>query len=80
MKERIRKIIALLLQINENEVVDGFSKENYENWDSLVQMNLIVALEEEFGIEFNEEEALLTESFASICEMVEGKLLLRQTV
>ncbi len=37
--------------INENS-----SPDNIENWDSIRHMNLIVALEEEFGIQFNDDQ------------------------
>ncbi len=37
--------------INENS-----SPDNIENWDSIRHMNLIVALEEEFGIQFSDDQ------------------------
>ena len=80
MKEKIQNILAVLLQIEPDLIHDGFSQETVEGWDSLLQMNLIVSIEEEFGIEFNEEEALLTDGFESLCELVERKLQLRQAV
>lgn len=39
----------------ENLTLDSRANETY-GWDSLGNMNFIAALEEEFGIEFNEEE------------------------
>ena len=80
MKDKIRNILSILLDIDEAQITNGIDKDSVKQWDSLAQMNLIVALEEEFGIEFGEEEALLTDSYQKLCELVEQKLRLRQTV
>jgi len=38
------------------ELSDGTSAEDIEDWDSLEQINLIVAIQDEFKIKFNIEE------------------------
>ena len=44
------------------------SAEDIEDWDSLAQISLIVAVEEEFGIKFSVEEAT---SMKNVGEMVQ---------
>lgn len=39
-----------------NEIDEKSSVDNIENWDSFRHMNLIVALEEEFGVTFNDDD------------------------
>ena len=56
MENRIKKVISEVLDIDVNSINDDTSPETVESWDSLKQMNLIVALEEEFNIEFSDED------------------------
>ena len=37
-------------------------------------MDIIIAVEEEFGIEFDEDEASLPESYSSLCSVVKRKM------
>ena len=56
METRIKKVMSEVLDVNINEINEDTSPETLEAWDSLKQMNLIVALEEEFSLEFTDEE------------------------
>jgi acyl carrier protein len=49
------------------ELSDGTSAEDIEDWDSLEQINLIVAIQDEFKIKFNIEEV---NSMKDVGEMV----------
>jgi len=50
--------MASVFEMDPENIKDDASPETIENWDSLKHMNLIVALEEEFQIEFEDEEIL----------------------
>lgn len=52
--------------IDEKMITDGSSIENIEKWDSLNQINLIVSIEEQFGISMTEEEMAEMTSFSNI--------------
>ena len=52
MKNRIIKVMANVFNIDANIITYDSSPDNIETWDSLKHMNLIVALEEEFCVEF----------------------------
>ncbi len=54
MENRIKKVMSNVFNINVDSINNESSPDNIENWDSLKHMNLIVALEEEFGIEFDD--------------------------
>lgn len=73
METKIKRILTMLFNANESEINDNFSADNVNQWDSLMQMNIIVAIEEEFGVLFDEEESLLTTSYQSLVEVVENK-------
>ncbi len=56
MKASIRQIMSSVFKVEETEIDDKSSPETIGNWDSLRHMNLIAALEERYGIEFNEDD------------------------
>ena len=72
MENRIKKVMSEVLGIDEASISDSTSPENVESWDSLKEMNIIVALEEEFDIEFNDEDIIEMLNFKLIYEIVKG--------
>jgi acyl carrier protein len=54
MENRIKKVMSDVFNTDVDSINNESSPDNIENWDSLKHMNLIVALEEEFGIEFDD--------------------------
>jgi acyl carrier protein len=56
MENRIKKVMSDVFNINLNLINNDSSPDNIENWDSLNHMNLIVALEEDFNIEFDDKD------------------------
>ena len=56
--QKFRSIVATILNIPEEQVTDELSPEDVDTWDSLNQINLIGALEQEFGV------LLVTENLA----------------
>ena len=55
--ERVKKIIAEQLGVEEDEVTSEASFVEYLGADSLDTVELVMALEEEFGIEIPDEDA-----------------------
>lgn len=51
MKEQIFKQISLVMEVPESDISLASTPETLANWDSLRHMNLILALEMEFGVE-----------------------------
>jgi acyl carrier protein len=56
-EERLRKIIAEQLGVPEDQVVPDASFTDDLNADSLEMVDLIISLEEEFGIQVSDEDA-----------------------
>jgi acyl carrier protein len=54
MENRIKKVMGDIFNIDVNSINDKSSSDSIENWDSLKHMNLLVALEEEFDVEFDD--------------------------
>lgn len=56
MDEKIKSVMATVFGMDVSEINENSSPDVIEEWDSLNHMNLIVALEEEFGVEFSEDQ------------------------
>ncbi len=56
MKNKILEIIADVLLIERNEINEDSSPDTIENWDSLNQLNIIAAIEEEFNFQLDDED------------------------
>ena len=76
MEERIRALLAIALKMDVQAIGDDASSETLANWDSLAHMNIILALEGEFGIRFSDRQVFEILSYRGICEAV--RLLLRE--
>lgn len=74
MENRIKKVMSEVLELEISSINESTSPETVESWDSLKQMNLIVALEEEFDIELEDEHIIEMMDYKSILENV-GKLV-----
>jgi acyl carrier protein len=53
---KIKKVMSAVFEIPAESISDDASSDNVENWDSLRHLNLILALEEEFGVAIPDEE------------------------
>jgi len=74
ISNRIKNIISIVLEISANEIDDNLSPENIMSWDSLKHINLVIALEEEFEIEFSEDQIPQLNSYLSIREIILSKI------
>lgn len=58
MKERVIQIVSQVMGVPADQVTERSSSQTVETWDSLNHMNLILALEEEFGVQFSDEQIM----------------------
>lgn len=58
MEEKLKVIMSQILSLDIQNIDENLSKDNCHTWDSINQMALITALEEEFNIRFADEEVL----------------------
>lgn len=56
MQERIRAVMAQIFNVDAGSISAKSSPEDIERWDSLRHMQLIMALEDEFGVTFADED------------------------
>ena len=74
MENKIKKIMAAVFETDISNITDDASPDTIENWDSLRLINLVTALEEEFEIEFAEEEIIEMLNFKLITLLVSEKI------
>jgi acyl carrier protein len=69
-EKRTRKIIGDVLKMDAEEIQADASVRSTPGWDSLNHMNLLLALEDEFDIEFTHEEIATLDSVASLVQAI----------
>ncbi|MEK6644845.1 MAG: acyl carrier protein [Planctomycetota bacterium] len=68
--DKFKSAVSAILGVPPSEVVDSLSSESVDSWDSLNHINLISAMEQEFGV------MLPTESMAAFQSIAGLKSLL----
>ena len=71
VQERIKKIMSIVFEVPIDQITETSSKDTIEHWDSLRHLNLIMALEEEFGREIPDEEAEKLQSVGDVIKYIE---------
>ncbi len=74
MENKIKEVMSTMLEIPVEEINGETSQDTVDQWDSLKHMNLVVALEEEFDIEFEDEDIENLLNYKLIKLTVEEKL------
>ncbi len=73
LEDRIKNIMSAVFEIPEEQIKDNSSPDTIESWDSLKHMNLIIALEEEFEVEFTDNEIFEMMNYTLIKSIITGK-------
>ena len=68
--DKISEIIIEILKVSEEDTYQNLGMDDVANWDSLTHMNLIVAIEDEFGIEISGDDIAEMIYFESIKKIV----------
>lgn len=71
---QVQRIAADVFGLPLQRVTPQMSPRDIDNWDSIHHVNLVMALEQELGVEFEPEEIEQMESLDSIVRIVENKL------
>lgn len=66
--------MARVLEVPVEAIDDEASPDTIDNWDSLRHMNLVMALEEEFGVQFSTDEVIELLNFRLIVLTLQDKL------
>ena len=72
-EDRVCSVLATIINLPRESLPAGASRDNVEAWDSLKHMYLMLALEEELGIEFSDTEVSDLGDVASLADAVVAK-------
>lgn len=72
--DQVRTIASDLFAISPDKIDAQSSPENIESWDSVQHLNLVLALEEKFGLQLSPEEIEQMKTIADVAKIVEGKI------
>ena len=74
IKERLQEIFRDVFDDEELEIREEMSAKDIEDWDSLAQIKLIIAIEKEFGVKFNLEEVSKLKNIGEMLVQIRTKL------
>jgi acyl carrier protein len=74
MEERLRKIMADVFLLDVNEIDVNSSPDSIPQWDSIGHLNLVTAIEEEFGIKIDDEQITQMLNFKLVAEIVKESM------
>lgn len=75
--EEVRTLAADVLGIPRSQIDSHSTPEHIENWDSIQHVSLLVAIEEQFGVEFDPDEISQMQSIGKITELLAAKVAVR---
>ena len=70
MRERAFRVLSEVMDVSLDSITEDSTPENIENWDSLQHMNLVLALEEEFDVQFNDEQVMEMDRVSRMIEIL----------
>lgn len=62
-EQRLRDVMSAVLRVPASDISSSSSMDTIETWDSLAHMNLVLAIEEEFGVSIPDDEAANVTSY-----------------
>ena len=68
MENKLKEIFSEILEVEESALNDDFNPEDCPLWDSMNNLRLITAIEEEFGVQFSMEEIGAMVTFGMVKE------------
>ena len=73
MLEELQKIFSEVLEINPTLVTEGSTIENLDGWDSMKHLEIVIAIENKYSINFEPHEVILLNSIERIMTAIKQK-------
>jgi acyl carrier protein len=73
LENRVKNVLSAVFDLPQSAITHQTSHKNVKNWDSLNIINLMMALESEFGITLDVDEAAELLSFEKIMSILRSK-------
>jgi acyl carrier protein len=74
LKPRVMTIVSRVFRVPLSQVNESSSPETIASWDSLLHMQLVLALEEEFKVQFGADDIIRMQRVDHILDVLKSKL------
>ena len=74
LNENIKDILSKILRLRTQEIKDNTGVVNTPNWDSINQIEIIVALEKKYKIKFSQSEISKLDNYSNILKILKKKI------
>jgi acyl carrier protein len=74
VQDRVIKIISNVIDVPPSDLNEDSSPSSVNGWESMKHINLILAIEEEFDLQFDDEQIAEMQSVKTIAKTVESLL------
>jgi len=71
--DQVRQIVADIFGVSVDDVTADSSPQSIESWDSMAHLNLVLSLEQAFGVNFAPEEIAELISVSAVVDRVRQK-------
>ena len=58
MEDKIKEILATILEIDQSDVNNDTNPDTVSSWDSLRHMKLVFAIEDEYDVQFSDDQII----------------------
>ena len=72
--KRIAQHLADVLDLDTVNLTEASTAEDYEEWDSVNHVRLLIRIEQDLGFEFDTSEVGMMENVGQLADLVEAKL------
>lgn len=76
--EKVAESIRSILDLPNQEITMRTTAEDIEGWDSFNHINIVVAIENQFGVKFNTSEVEEVRAVGEFVKLIEKKLAARK--
>ena len=74
MKDGVIDIVSNILNIKKSKITENSGINTIEQWDSLKHMQIISAIEEEYKVEFSEEELIKSNNVKKLINSIKKNI------
>jgi acyl carrier protein len=72
IRDRVIQVISSVMNVPASQLTESSSPESVSQWESMKHINLVLAIEEEFDVRFDDQQISELQSVQSIISVVES--------
>ena len=72
--DRVAQHLSNVLDLEDVKLTEASSAEDFEEWDSINHVRLLIGIEQDLGFEFNTDEVGMIENVGQLVSLIEAKL------